>query len=165
VAVPAAHGRKKFSPTKKVGPPLGTGSPEKARSVVSVVFTPTRGVIHPSFPLRGRWERVVKNGEQAPSPSLTAPYTSSYETRLTQSADAIAQPLEGATSPAAKAILMWTMGMKRVQGLRSKVGLHAKSERFHFRFGRYSELAFIGYVPNANPGKPCSGSRTLVSIV
>jgi len=34
---------------KKVGLPLGTGSPEKARSIVSVVFTPTRRVIHPSF--------------------------------------------------------------------------------------------------------------------
>src|SRR3984893_10118065 len=34
--------------------PLGTGSPEKARSIVSVVFTPTRGVIHPSFPLTHR---------------------------------------------------------------------------------------------------------------
>src|ERR1700693_4449468 len=67
---------------KKVGLPLGTGSPEKARSIVSVVFTPTRGVIHPSFPLRGRWERTAKNGEQAPSPSLTAFYISSCKTRL-----------------------------------------------------------------------------------
>src|ERR1700684_2358523 len=41
---------------KKVGLPLGTGSPEKARSIVSVVFTPTRGGIHPSLPLRGRAE-------------------------------------------------------------------------------------------------------------
>jgi hypothetical protein len=67
---------------QKVGLPLGTGSPEKARSVVSVVFTPTRGVIHPSFPLRGRWERVAKNDEQAPSPSLTASYFPSCGTRL-----------------------------------------------------------------------------------
>ncbi len=67
---------------KKVGLPLGTWSPEKARSIVSVVFTPTRGVIHPSFPLRGRWERFAKNGEQAPSPSLTAFYISSCKTRL-----------------------------------------------------------------------------------
>jgi hypothetical protein len=67
---------------KKVGLPLGTGSPEKARSIVSVVFTPTRGVIHPSFPLRGRWERSAKNDEQAPSPSLTALYISSCKTRL-----------------------------------------------------------------------------------
>jgi hypothetical protein len=68
--------------TKKVGLPLGTGSPEKARSIVSVVFTPTRGVIHPSFPLRGRWERFAKNDEQAPSPSLAAFYISSCKTRL-----------------------------------------------------------------------------------
>jgi hypothetical protein len=56
--------------------------PAKARSIFSVVFTPTRGVIHPSFPLRGRWERFAKNGEQAPSPSLAAFYISSCKTRL-----------------------------------------------------------------------------------
>jgi hypothetical protein len=67
---------------KKVGFPLGTGNPEKARSIASVVFTPARGVIHPRFPLRGRWERFAKNGEQAPSPSLTAFYISSCKTRL-----------------------------------------------------------------------------------
>jgi len=67
---------------KKVGLPLGTGGPEKARSIVSVVFTPTRGVIHPSFPLRGRWERTAKNDEQVPSPSLAAFYISSCKTRL-----------------------------------------------------------------------------------
>ena len=66
---------------KKVGLPLGTGGPEKARSIVSVVFTPTRGVIHPSFPLRGRWERTLKCGEQAPSPSLVTFLDSSSETR------------------------------------------------------------------------------------
>ena len=31
---------------------------------------PKRGVIHPSFPLRGRWERPALVLEQAPSPSL-----------------------------------------------------------------------------------------------
>jgi len=50
------------------------------RFVVSVVFTPTRGVIHPSFPLRGRWERIAKSGEQAPSPSLASLLNSSCET-------------------------------------------------------------------------------------
>ena len=33
-------------------------------------FQPARGVIHPSFPLRGRWGRPASVGEQAPSPSL-----------------------------------------------------------------------------------------------
>ena len=33
-------------------------------------FQPARGVIHPSFPLRGRWGRSASVGEQAPSPSL-----------------------------------------------------------------------------------------------
>ena len=32
--------------------------PRKRVSVAGVVFTPARGVIHPSFPLRGRWERI-----------------------------------------------------------------------------------------------------------
>ncbi len=70
------------SAPKKWGSRLGPGSPEKAHSIVSVVFTPTRGVIHPSFPLRGRWERFAKNDEQAPSPSLAALYISSCKTRL-----------------------------------------------------------------------------------
>ncbi len=52
------------------GAPAWDRGPRKARFVASVVFTPARGVIHPSFPLRGRWERIVDSGEQAPSPSL-----------------------------------------------------------------------------------------------
>src|SRR6266850_6225967 len=66
---------------KKVGPPLGNREPRKARSVAGVVFTPARGVIHPSFPLRGRWERSAKSGKQAPSSSLASLYISSYGTR------------------------------------------------------------------------------------
>jgi hypothetical protein len=64
---------------KKVGPLLGNKSPGVARSIVSVVFTPTRGVIHPCFPLRGRWERILKSDEQAPSPSLVTLLNSSLE--------------------------------------------------------------------------------------
>ena len=66
--------------TKKWGPCLGTRAPSDAFPFVSVVFTPTRGVIHPSFPLRGRWERTLKSGEQAPSPSLITLLDSSSET-------------------------------------------------------------------------------------
>src|SRR5947209_20193860 len=66
---------------KKVGPPLGNREPRKARSVAGVVFTPARGVIHPSFPLRGRWERSAKSDKQAPSPSLVSLHISSFETR------------------------------------------------------------------------------------
>ena len=66
---------------KKWGPCLGTRAPSSAFPFVGVVFTPTRGVIHPSFPLRGRWERTLKSGEQAPSPSLTTLLDSSSETR------------------------------------------------------------------------------------
>jgi hypothetical protein len=51
---------------KKMGSPLGTGSPF---SDASVVFTPARGVIHPSFPLRSRWSTIRLNRKQAPSPS------------------------------------------------------------------------------------------------
>ena len=63
---------------KKEAPAWDRG-PRRVRFVASVVFTPARGVIHPSFPLRGRWERIVKSDEQAPSPSLAALLNSSYE--------------------------------------------------------------------------------------
>jgi len=66
---------------KKWGSCLGTRAPIGASPFVSVVFTPTRGVIHPSFPLRGRWERTLERGEQAPSPSLATLLDSSSETR------------------------------------------------------------------------------------
>jgi hypothetical protein len=52
---------------QKEGPRLGSGASESAFRV-GVVFTPTLGVIHPSFPLRGRRDRIAKSGEQAPSP-------------------------------------------------------------------------------------------------
>jgi hypothetical protein len=67
---------------KKMGPPLGIGGPVRRVSIAGVVFTPARGVIHPSFPLRGRWERSAKSDKQAPSPSLIPFYISSFETRL-----------------------------------------------------------------------------------
>jgi hypothetical protein len=84
MAVPLAKAvplgwRKRWA--KKWGPCLGTGAPSDAFPFVGVVFTPTRGVIHPSFPLRGRWERTLKRDEQAPSPSLIALLNSSSETR------------------------------------------------------------------------------------
>src|ERR1700676_2497026 len=66
-------------PEKNEAPAWDRG-PRRVRFVVSVVFTPTRGIIHPSFPLRGRWERIAKSGEQAPSPSLASLLNSSYET-------------------------------------------------------------------------------------
>ena len=59
----------KIAHQKNRGPAWDRG-PWKARSVAGVVFTPARGVIHPSFPLRGRWERPLKSTKQAPSPSL-----------------------------------------------------------------------------------------------
>src|SRR6266571_9573888 len=68
-------------PSKKEGPPLGIGGPRRRVSIAGVVFTPARGVIHPSFPLRGRWERSVKSDKQAPSPSLVSLHISSFETR------------------------------------------------------------------------------------
>src|SRR6266481_6840712 len=67
---------------EKKGPPLGIGGPRRRVSIAGVVFTPARGVIHPSFPLRGRWERSVKSDKQAPSPSLVSSHISSFETRL-----------------------------------------------------------------------------------
>src|SRR6266404_2749781 len=67
--------------TKKSGALAWDREPRKARSVAGVVFTPARGVIHPSFPLRGRWERSAKSDKQAPSPSLVSLYISSCGTR------------------------------------------------------------------------------------
>ena len=66
--------------SKKFGAPAWVREPRKARFVPGVVFTPERGVIHPSFPLRGRWERPAKIGEKAPSASLAFPGKSSNET-------------------------------------------------------------------------------------
>ncbi len=64
-----------------MGPPLGIGGPGGRVSIAGVVFTPARGVIHPSFPLRGRWERSAKSDKQAPSPSLVSLRISPFETR------------------------------------------------------------------------------------
>lgn len=63
-----------------MGPPLGIGGPGRHVSIAGVVFTPAREVIHPSFPLGGRWKRCAKSDEQAPSPSLVSLYISSFET-------------------------------------------------------------------------------------
>jgi hypothetical protein len=67
--------------SRKSGAPAWDREPLKTRSVAGVVFTPARGVIHPSFPLRGRWERNVKSDKQAPSPSLVSLHIASYGTR------------------------------------------------------------------------------------
>src|SRR5690349_2601793 len=74
-------GQTGMSVHKKMGLLLGNKSPGRRVPFAGVVFTPTRGVIHPSFPLRGRWERISKSAEQAPSPSLVASLHSFYETR------------------------------------------------------------------------------------
>src|SRR6266481_458394 len=66
--------------TKKSGALAWDREPRKARSVAGVVFTPARGVIHPCFPLTGRWERSAKSDKQAPSPSLVSFHISSFET-------------------------------------------------------------------------------------
>jgi hypothetical protein len=67
-------------PLEKNQAPAWDRGPRRVRFVVSVVFTPTRGIIHPSFPLRGRWERIAKSGERAPSPSLASLLNLSCET-------------------------------------------------------------------------------------
>src|SRR6267378_5328377 len=66
---------------EKSGAPAWDREPRKARSVAGVVFTPARGVIHPSFPLRGRWGRSAETDQQAPSPSLVSLHISSDGTR------------------------------------------------------------------------------------
>src|ERR1700737_2989126 len=81
---------------KKWGSCLGTRAPSSAFPFVSVVFTLTRGVIHPSFPLRGRWERTLKSVEQAPSPSLITLLNSSSETRQRKEAGHAVRQYSGA---------------------------------------------------------------------
>jgi hypothetical protein len=66
---------------KKVGFPLGTGNPEKARSIASVVSHRRVGSSNLAS-LSEAGGNELKNGEQAPSPSLTAFYISSCKTRL-----------------------------------------------------------------------------------
>jgi hypothetical protein len=78
VAKPGVYGMS--SDGKRWDPRLGSGAPEGAFRC-QCLFTPARGVIHHSFPLRGRWERSVKSDEQAPSPSLAPLHISSFETR------------------------------------------------------------------------------------
>src|SRR5215467_6078541 len=80
-----------------MGPLLGNKSPGRRDSIAGVVFTPTRGVIHPSFPLRGRWERTPISGEQAPSPSLVTRLDSSSESHPTRRTNARGAP-RGKTS-------------------------------------------------------------------
>ena len=75
-----------------MGPSLGIRGPRKARFRCWRRFTPARGVIHPSFPLRGRWERSAKRNKQAPSPSLVFLDISSDETRLRSSSNARLPP-------------------------------------------------------------------------
>src|SRR5258706_1562835 len=67
----------------KKGPSLGNESP-KRRIPFPAFFSPGRGVIHPSFPLRGRWERPSQISKQAPSPSLRDSCRSSFGMRPLQ---------------------------------------------------------------------------------
>src|SRR5260370_39482108 len=82
---------------QKKGPPLGIGGPRRRVSIAGVVFTPARGVIHPSFPLRGRWERSAKSDKQAPSPSLASFHISSFETRPRNPSNARLPPMWGSS--------------------------------------------------------------------
>jgi hypothetical protein len=70
---------------------LGPGAPE-LRSVAGVVLR-QRGVIHPSFPLGDRWQRIIKSDKQAPSPSLASLHHSPYGTHLTPVPSASHAPL------------------------------------------------------------------------
>src|SRR5258708_21122693 len=88
---------KQRGPRKKKGPPLGIGGPRRRVSIAGVVFTPARGVIHPSFPLRGRWERSAKSDKQAPSPSLASFHISSFETRPRNPSNARLPPMWGSS--------------------------------------------------------------------
>ncbi len=71
-----------FEPHKKVGLPLGTGSPEKARSIASVVFTPARGVIHPAS-LSEAGGNDLRKTVSKPLPPRSPPFTYRHvKTRL-----------------------------------------------------------------------------------
>jgi hypothetical protein len=70
-----SHGaRNTIPPRKKMGPPLGTGSPGRHVSSPVSFSHRMRGVIHPSFPLRGRWERPAKDVPSKPLPPRLAPF-------------------------------------------------------------------------------------------
>jgi hypothetical protein len=53
-----------------IGAPAWDREPRKARLEASVVFTLARGVIHPSFPLRGRWLRTSQTASKPLPPRL-----------------------------------------------------------------------------------------------
>src|SRR5579859_336125 len=67
--------RAEESAGKKMGPPLGTGSPGRHVSSPASFSHRMRGVIHPSFPLRGRWERPLKDVPSKPLPPRLAPFS------------------------------------------------------------------------------------------
>jgi hypothetical protein len=77
---------------KKVGFPLGTGNPEKARSIASVVFTPARGVIHSSFPLREAGGNDLQKMASKPLPPHSPPFTFRHVKRAYTPGNAIGRP-------------------------------------------------------------------------
>jgi hypothetical protein len=134
---------------KLEGAPAWDREPRRARFIAGVVFTPARGVIHPSFPLRGRWERIAVGNEQAPfPPRFVTCYNSSFETRprrrrCTRAAKA------GELVTVGKFFIGEVLGEVLLQNLCPKIGpkiqfgTHSnlnRELRTLFRFARHSNL-------------------------
>src|SRR5712692_1861338 len=99
-------------PQEKKGAPLGIGGPRRRVSIAGVVFTPARGVIHPSFPLRGRWERIVKSDKQAPSPRLSL-FTSRHLKRAHGTLRCTAPANARYVREIDKYLIIFSLGLKR----------------------------------------------------
>src|SRR5208283_1295269 len=65
---------------QETGAPAWDQEPRKARLNAGVVFTPARGVIHPCFPLRGRWLRTPET-QASPFPLACNSVELAAETR------------------------------------------------------------------------------------
>src|SRR5260370_1043327 len=139
----------------KEGPPLGIGGPRRRVSIAGVVFTPARGVIHPSFPLRGRWERAVKSGKQTPSSRLSL-FTSRHMKRayanLSSTAPANVELAQGLD----KHLVMLSLAHQRA---------HSSAPNPHCEFNSEPSPVRIrhGFHPEQSAAPwPC-GSRTRVT--
>ena len=143
---------------QKKGPPLGIGGPRRRVSIAGVVFTPARGVIHPSFPLRGRWERTEKSDKQAPSPSLVSLYSPSYETRPRARDNARLRPLSCDGQPSLSGFL--SLGYEPMGDL----GLHQIRTANSFRNRLQTESGMKQFV-DLPMGFSRASSRTLVTKI
>lgn len=126
----AKERRLRRRPSEITGAAAWDRGPRKAR-LIAVSFSHRRvGVIHPSFPLRGRWLTSSTNRKQAPSPSLAIPVARLLKTRP--------RPNHGMYE--ASALLSWSSAENthkaRVSHLLGKSGLPIQVHPGSIRNGR-----------------------------